>query len=71
MPQFRPAALPPGPDEPCVLLMVGARDAAAGIVYPVSEAALRHEAGVEREATSPAEAYAGLRPWQATTPVEL
>ncbi len=58
-------------DEPCVLLMVGARIAGAGIVYPVSEVALRHGAGVEREARSPGDAYAGLPPWRDTTAVEL
>jgi len=46
-------------DEPCVLLAVGARrDDAEGIVYPRSEVALRHAAGVEVETTSPHEAYA-------------
>jgi len=44
--------------EPCVILMVGERRADAGIRYPVSEAAQRHAAGVERETTSPQEAYA-------------
>jgi uncharacterized cupin superfamily protein len=47
-------------DGPCVILMVGARKGwpEKGIVYPRSELALRHGAGVEEETTSPAEAYA-------------
>ena len=57
-------------DEPCVLLMVGAR-VGGGIFYPVSELALRHGAGVEVEAHSPDEAYAKLPPWQAAESVEL
>jgi uncharacterized cupin superfamily protein len=57
-------------DEPCVLLMVGAR-VGGGIVYPVSPAALAHGAGVETEAHSPQEAYAGLPPWAPTDPIDL
>ena len=56
--------------EPCVLLMVGARTG-GGIHYPVSEMALRHHAGVETEARSPHDAYAGLAPWQPTSPAAL
>jgi len=56
--------------EPCVLLMVGAR-AGGGIHYPVSEIALRHRAGVETEAHSPKDAYAGLDPWRPTSPAPL
>jgi uncharacterized cupin superfamily protein len=52
-------------DEPCALLMVGAR-VGGGIVYPVSEAALAHGAGVETEAHSANDAYAGLPPWAPT-----
>jgi uncharacterized cupin superfamily protein len=44
-------------DGPCVVLMIGARPD-EGVVYPVSELALRHGAGVERETRSPEEAYA-------------
>ena len=46
-------------DGPCVVLMTGARDEDEVVVYPVSELARRHGAGVERETDSPAEAYAG------------
>jgi uncharacterized cupin superfamily protein len=52
-------------EEPCVLLMVGARRGdATGIVYPRSELALAHGAGVEVEATSPEEAYAPYPHWR-------
>ena len=39
-----------------------------GIVYPRSEVALRHGAGVEVETTSPAEAYAPFPKWQLGPP---
>ena len=45
-------------DEPCVILCVGARNAGDGLVYPVSELALRHGAGVTEEATTGKVAYA-------------
>jgi uncharacterized cupin superfamily protein len=44
---------------PCVILMAGARLPDARIVYPVSELALRHGAGLEVEAHNPSEAYEG------------
>jgi uncharacterized cupin superfamily protein len=47
---------------PCVILMTGARREEGTIVYPVSELALRHGAGVEHESRDPAEAYADLGP---------
>ena len=47
-------------DGPCVFLGVGARVADEGLVYPVSELALRHGAGVNEEATSADVAYAGV-----------
>jgi uncharacterized cupin superfamily protein len=46
---------------PCLVLAVGARDRSTGPdwgVYTVDETAIRHRAGVERETTDPAEAYA-------------
>jgi uncharacterized cupin superfamily protein len=43
---------------PCVILMTGSRHPDAGVLYPVSEVALRHGAGVEKETPSPEEAYA-------------
>ena len=45
-------------DGPCAILMTGARRDEDEIVYPVSELALRHGAGVDVETDSPAEAYA-------------
>jgi uncharacterized cupin superfamily protein len=48
-------------ERPCVILAVGARDRSTGADwggYSVSEAALRHGAGVERETTDATEAYA-------------
>ena len=45
--------------RPCVILMTGARRQGRPILYPVSELALRHGAGVEVATSSPAEAYAG------------
>ncbi len=48
-------------EGPCVVLAVGARDLSMGPDwggYTVDEAALRHGAGVEKETTEAAEAYA-------------
>jgi uncharacterized cupin superfamily protein len=47
-------------DGPCAILGAGARNAGEGLVYPVSDVALRHEAGVKEEATSGKVAYAGV-----------
>jgi uncharacterized cupin superfamily protein len=44
-------------DGPCIILAVGARPDDE-VVYPVAEVALRHGAGVEKETSDPAEAYA-------------
>ena len=46
-------------DGPCAILMTGARRPDGQVVYPVSELALRHRAGLEVQANSPDEAYAG------------
>jgi uncharacterized cupin superfamily protein len=57
-------------DGPCLVLAVGARDRSTGPEwggYTVDEAALRHEAGVERVTTIPAEAYARFRQSELTT----
>jgi uncharacterized cupin superfamily protein len=48
-------------DQPCTILAVGAR-ADRGVVYPATEVALRHDAGVRQETTLPPEAYAGIPP---------
>ena len=42
---------------PCAILMVGTRDEDEVLLYPVSETALKHKAGVERETDSAPEAY--------------
>jgi uncharacterized cupin superfamily protein len=46
-------------EGPCAILMVGARVPDGQVVYPVSELALRHGAGLEVQANDPGEAYAG------------
>ena len=48
-------------EEPCAILAVGTRSTDA-VIYPVSELAQRHRAGVERETRDPREAYAEVRP---------
>jgi uncharacterized cupin superfamily protein len=53
---------------PCAVLMIGTRGRGEGIIYPVSELALGHGAGVEQETSEPEQAYArfgGLRPGRA------
>jgi uncharacterized cupin superfamily protein len=45
-------------DGPCLVLAVGGRRPHGGVVYPVSELALKHGAGVEVETTDPKVAYA-------------
>jgi uncharacterized cupin superfamily protein len=48
-------------DGPCALLAVGTRSD-GDVVYPDSELARRHNAGVQRETRDPSEAYAGIPP---------
>jgi uncharacterized cupin superfamily protein len=57
-------------DRPCVVFMAGARRdwPNKGIVYPRSEVALRHGAGVEMDTQVPAEAYAPFAKWQPGPP---
>ncbi len=57
-------------DGPCVVFMAGARRGwpNKGVVYPRSELALRHGAGVETETSTPAEAYAPFPRWQPGPP---
>jgi len=50
-------------DEPCVLLMAGSRAGERRVVYPESELAQGHGAGVERETDSAVEAYAPFPHW--------
>jgi uncharacterized cupin superfamily protein len=47
-------------DGPCAILMVGARVEEERLLYPRSELALHHRAGVETDTTSPDEAYAAF-----------
>ena len=52
-------------DGPAVVLAVGARGRRRkGLVYPVSEFALKHNAGVKKETTDPSEAYGNLAEWK-------
>ena len=52
-------------EGPCTILRIGTR-LSPEIVYPVSELAQRHGAGVEKETPDPKEAYAGYgRPTEA------
>jgi uncharacterized cupin superfamily protein len=55
-------------DAPCVIFMAGARTEARDTVYPRSELALRHGAGVERETGVSREAYAPFARWQLGPP---
>jgi uncharacterized cupin superfamily protein len=50
---------------PAVVLAVGARGRRPrGLVYPVSEAALKRGAGVQKETTDPGEAYGSFGDWK-------
>ena len=55
-------------EEPCVIFMTGARTEDGTIVYPVSETARAHGAGVETETDSPREAYAPFGHWRLGRP---
>ena len=57
-----------GGEGPCVIFMTGRRTREKSIVYPGSELARRHSAGVEAETSSPAEAYASFPHWQPKRP---
>ena len=48
-------------DGPCAFVAVGTR-LSRDVVYPVSELAQRHQAGIEQETREPKEAYAGIEP---------
>jgi quercetin dioxygenase-like cupin family protein len=50
-------------DEPCIVLMLGARPEGRTIHYPASPRAQAHGAAVETPTDSPAEAYASLPRW--------
>jgi uncharacterized cupin superfamily protein len=55
-------------DGRCVIFMTGARTRDKDTVYPRSELARRHGAGVETETRSPSEAYAPFPHWQPERP---
>jgi uncharacterized cupin superfamily protein len=58
-------------DGPCVIFMAGAREHRGSGVYPRSEVALRHGAGVEAETSSSGEAYARSARWRPGRPPTL
>jgi uncharacterized cupin superfamily protein len=55
-------------DTPCLIFMAGGRTGTKEIVYPRSELALQHGAGVETETSVPAEAYAPFPRWVSGRP---
>ena len=55
-------------DGPCVIFMAGRRDPDRTIVYPRSDAARAHDAGVETATDSPQEAYARFGHWRPGRP---
>jgi uncharacterized cupin superfamily protein len=57
-------------DVPCVILMVGGRTGERSLLYPRSDAALRHGAGVDAETRSAAEAYAPFPHWRPARPAD-
>jgi uncharacterized cupin superfamily protein len=70
---------PPGTDhifvglgeEPCLVFMIGGRTGPKATVYPRSDFALRHGAGVETETTESKEAYAPYPPWKDGPPPDV
>jgi uncharacterized cupin superfamily protein len=50
-------------EGPCTILAVGTRSG-GDVIYPASELAQRHRAGVAEETDDPAQAYADMRPDQ-------
>lgn len=49
-------------DAPCVVLMVGARNAGRDLIYPADPVAAKHGASVEEDTEDPRQAYAGWTP---------
>jgi uncharacterized cupin superfamily protein len=47
-------------DEPCVILMAGARVGDWKVLYPASELAARYGASAEKDTSNPDEAYVGF-----------
>jgi uncharacterized cupin superfamily protein len=58
-------------DGPCVIFMAGARQHRGNPVYTRSEAALRHGAGVESEATPSDKPYEPFPKWQPGPPASF
>jgi uncharacterized cupin superfamily protein len=58
-------------DEPCVVLMVGARTEDEQLNYPVSALAARYGASAEKETPNPREAYAPFERPQRARPAYL
>jgi uncharacterized cupin superfamily protein len=50
-------------DRPCIVLCVGGRRG-KGVIYPVANIALKHDAGVTVESRDAKEAYAHIPPWR-------
>jgi uncharacterized cupin superfamily protein len=55
-------------DGPCAIFMIGGRTRGKSIVYPRSDLARLHGAGVETDTSSPAEAYAAFPHWEPERP---
>jgi len=55
-------------ERPCVIFMTGARREGDTILYPRSDTALAHGAGVERETPSAPEAYGPFPRWRLGRP---
>jgi mannose-6-phosphate isomerase-like protein (cupin superfamily) len=55
-------------DGPCAIFMTGGQTREKTIVYPSSEPARRHRAGVETETSSASEAYSQFPHWQPGRP---
>jgi uncharacterized cupin superfamily protein len=51
-------------DRPCVVVTVGARSQDGSILYARDDTALSHDAGVETETDTPAEAYEPFPKWE-------
>ena len=58
-------------DGPCLIFMTGARLVEKEVVYPRSEVALRHGAGVEADTSDRNVAYAPFPKWQPGRPRDL
>jgi uncharacterized cupin superfamily protein len=58
-------------DGPCLVFMTGARLVEKEVVYPRSEVALRHGAGVEADTSDRNVAYASFPKWQPGRPRDL